>query len=247
MPQSPPDEEFLGVGFHAGTLEGAARLVLAQDFRQPFRYLVTPNVQHMVMILENPARYAPLYRAAWRVFCDSRVLARLARLRGRHLPVVIGSDLTARVLALANGARLKIALVGPPAEDAARLRRLYPRLDIVCHTPPMGFIEREADVARCIEFVVREQAALVFLAVGAPRQELLASRLAADPRVTGLGLCIGASIDFLTGRQQRAPVWMQKAGIEWLHRLLSDPARLASRYLVECPKIFLFMLRRAST
>jgi exopolysaccharide biosynthesis WecB/TagA/CpsF family protein len=51
-------------------------------------------------------------------------------------------------------------------------------------------------------------------------------------------LCIGASVDFLTGKQQRAPVWIQKAGFEWLHRLLSDPRRLASRYLLECPRIF---------
>jgi exopolysaccharide biosynthesis WecB/TagA/CpsF family protein len=51
-------------------------------------------------------------------------------------------------------------------------------------------------------------------------------------------LCIGASIDFLTGKQRRAPLWVQKAGLEWLHRLLSDPRRLTSRYLIECPRIF---------
>jgi hypothetical protein len=54
-------------------------------------------------------------------------------------------------------------------------------------------------------------------------------------------LCIGASIDFLTGKQHRAPVWLQKVGLEWLHRLLSNPRRLAFRYLIECPRIFHLM------
>lgn len=245
MSQQPP-QEFLGVAFHGDTIESAARLILAQPHTAPFRYVVTPNVQHIVAILEQPERYAPLYRDAWRLYCDSRVLARLARLRGRRLPVIPGSDLTARLIEDADRAGLKVALIGPPVAEARRLAALYPRLSIACHTPPMGFIGNEAEVQRCIEFVVREKAALVFIAVGMPRQEILASRLAADGRAAGIGLCIGASIDFLTGRQRRAPQWMQKAGIEWLHRLLSDPVRLASRYLIECPKIFLFMLRRAS-
>ncbi len=243
MLQPPSVEEFLGVGFHAATLDAAARAILVPSADAPFRYVVTPNVQHMVMLLEDPAKYAPLYDKAWRVHCDSRVLARLARLWGRRLQVVTGSDLTARVLEEANAAGMKIAILGPSAEDCIKLRARFPRLVAVCHTPPMGFIEREAEVARCIDFVVREQAPLVFLAVGTPRQEILAKRLAEHPDATGVGLCIGASIDFLTGKQRRAPVWMQKAGFEWLHRLLSDPVRLASRYLVECPKIFLLMLR----
>jgi Glycosyl transferase WecG/TagA/CpsF family len=58
-----------------------------------------------------------------------------------------------------------------------------------------------------------------------------------SPTGPEVGLRIGASIDFLTGKQRRAPVWLQKIGLEWLYRLLSDPRRLASRYLIECPRI----------
>jgi exopolysaccharide biosynthesis WecB/TagA/CpsF family protein len=78
-----------------------------------------------------------------------------------------------------------------------------------------------------------------------PQQEILAGHIADQPQARGVGLCIGASIDFLTGQQRRAPVWVQKAGLEWLYRLLSDPRRLASRYLIECPRIFfLICLKR---
>jgi exopolysaccharide biosynthesis WecB/TagA/CpsF family protein len=102
----------------------------------------------------------------------------------------------------------------------------------------MGFIKSGAEVTKCVDFVVNTQAPLVFLAVGMPQQEFLAQHIANHPQARGVGLCIGASIDFLTGSQRRAPLWVQKAGLEWLHRLLSNPRRLASRYLIECPRIF---------
>ena len=64
-----------------------------------FKYVVTPNVHHMVRMLEDPAVLRPLYEGAWRVFCDSRVLSRLARVGGLTLPVITGSDLTADLIA----------------------------------------------------------------------------------------------------------------------------------------------------
>ena len=179
-----------------------------------------------------------LYERAWRVFCDSRVLSRLAWFSGLRLPVITGSDLTARLIALAGEQRLTIALIGPTAADCAALGSRYAGLNVVFYTPPMGFIKSEHEVKKCVDFVVKTQTPLIFLALGMPQQEILARHIADHPQARGVGLCIGASIDFLTGKQRRAPLWVQKAGFEWLHRLLSDPRRLARRYLVECPRIF---------
>jgi N-acetylglucosaminyldiphosphoundecaprenol N-acetyl-beta-D-mannosaminyltransferase len=234
---------FLGCRFYTGSVDEAVSDILAETGGR-FRYLVTPNVHHMVRLLENPALLQPLYQRARRVVCDSRVLSRLARFSGLRLPVITGSDLTARIIARAGEQRLKIALVGPTPAAAAALESRYPGLKVLHHTPPMGFITSEHEVQKCVDFVVRAQAPLVFLAVGMPQQEILAGRIAEHPQARGFGLCIGASIDFLTGKQRRAPVWVQKAGLEWLHRLLSDPRRLASRYLIECPRIFYLVWAR---
>lgn len=228
---------FLGCRFYTGTIDDALDGILAETGGR-FKYMVTPNVHHMVRLLENPATLQPLYERAWRVFCDSRVLSRLAWFSGLRLPVVTGSDLTARIIARAGEQGLMIALVGPTAAAGATLESRYPGLNVVLHTPPMGFIASEHEVRKCVDFVVKAQAPLIFLAVGMPQQEILAGHIADHPQARGVGLCIGASIDFLTGKQRRAPVWVQKAGLEWLHRLLSDPRRLASRYLIECPRIF---------
>ena len=78
----------------------------------------------------------------------------------------------------------------------------------------------------------------MLLAVGSPQQEVLAGRIAAAGGATGCALCIGASLDFIAGRQRRAPRVVQRLGLEWAHRLASQPGRLWRRYLVDGPRIF---------
>jgi N-acetylglucosaminyldiphosphoundecaprenol N-acetyl-beta-D-mannosaminyltransferase len=228
---------FLGSHFDLGSIEEAVCDILAET-QGSFKYVVTPNVHHMVRLLEDPSTMQPLYERAWRVFCDSRVLSRLAWFSGVGLPVITGSDLTARLIACAAEKRLTVALVGPTAAACAALRSKFPGLNVVYCTPPMGFIRSLHEVEQCVDFVIKSKADLVFFAVGMPQQEILAHHIAGHSQTRGVGLCIGASIDFLTEKQRRAPAWVQKAGLEWLYRLLSDPRRLASRYLIECPRIF---------
>jgi exopolysaccharide biosynthesis WecB/TagA/CpsF family protein len=238
--------EFLGLRFDCSSIDEALADIAAQAPDCRFRYVLTPNVQNVVQLSEDRAALDPVFARAWRVLCDSRVLALLARLTGQQLPVVPGSDLTPRLVEHADRHGLTIAVIGSSAADCARLAERFPRLRIARHTPPMGFIGNDAEVAKCVDFVVATRAPLVFLAVGMPRQAVLAARIADHPQAVGVGLCIGASIDFLTGRQSRAPLWMQRLCLEWLYRLLRDPARMAHRYLVECPRIFHLMLAARS-
>jgi N-acetylglucosaminyldiphosphoundecaprenol N-acetyl-beta-D-mannosaminyltransferase len=228
---------FLGQAFDRLTMPEAVAEILAGTER-PFRFIVTPNVHHLVRLHDDGRELRASYDRAWRVLCDSRILARLAALRGVELPVVTGSDLTAALVPAAAKRCLSVTVIGSTAEDCAKLAFLHPGLRIEFYAPPMGFIRSEAEIARCVDFVVAKQSDLVFLAVGMPQQEILARRIADNPEARGVGLCIGASIDFLTGKQQRAPRWVQKLSLEWLYRLGSDPRRLARRYLIECPRIF---------
>src|SRR5229473_605961 len=123
---------FLGCRFDTGSIEGVVCDILTET-RGCFKYVVTPNVHHMVRLLEDAATMQPLYERAWRVFCDSRVLSRLARFSGLRLPVITGSDLTARLIARAGEQGLTIALIGPTAAACAVLRSRYPGLNIVFH------------------------------------------------------------------------------------------------------------------
>jgi exopolysaccharide biosynthesis WecB/TagA/CpsF family protein len=86
-------------------------------------------------------------------------------------------------------------------------------------------------------------ARFILIAVGSPQQELIAAAICDMPDARGTGLCIGAAIDYLAGRERRAPRWMRRLALEWLHRLLVNPARMWRRYLVDGPRIFLLAWR----
>ncbi|WP_380879028.1 WecB/TagA/CpsF family glycosyl transferase [Sphingomonas sp. DBB INV C78] len=235
-----PELPYLDVAFDRRDTEAVVGTIAARPAEAPFAYVVTPNVDHLIRLHgdKRDERLAKAYARAATRLCDSRVLARLAALQGIHLPVTPGSDLTARLLQDVVKPGDRIAIVGGDVETLALLRDRLPGVEIVQHIPPMGMRTNVTAMAEAAAFVAQARARFTFLAVGSPQQEYLALTIAERGDATGIALCIGASIDFLTGRAVRAPRWMQKAGIEWAHRLASEPKRLWRRYLVEGPRIF---------
>ena len=235
-----PRTAFLDLAFDRLSLDEALDWAGMRPAAAPFAYVVTPNVDHLVRLADEPADspVRAVYREATLCLCDSRVLARVAKLCGVTLSVVPGSDLTARLLAgaLATGDRL--CLIGGDARLLADLRARLPGTEIVQHVPPMRLRENDAARDAAAAFAAEAGARFTLLAVGSPQQELLAWAIASRPDARGIGLCIGASVEFVTGAKARAPRWMRTAGIEWLHRLLSEPRRLWRRYLVDGPRIF---------
>jgi len=110
--------------------------------------------------------------------------------------------------------------------------------------PPMNFIRDPAAVESCLRSIESiSPFRFCFLAVGSPQQEIIALKLKQRGIARGLALCVGASINFITGVEIRAPKWMRKSGFEWLFRLMQDPKRLAKRYLWRGPLIFLLLPR----
>ena len=233
----------LGLDFADLDAEAAARLLAARPEGAPFGYVVTPNADHFVRLARDPS-LAPLYHGALLRLLDLRVVARVARVLGLPAPhVATGSDVTALLLARHLRPRERITIVGlRPASLPALVARcgLAPPAH---YDPPMGFEHDAAAFASCVAFVCTHPARFVFLAVGSPRQEELAAAIAATGQVTGVGLCIGASLEFLAGARPRAPGWMQAAGLEWLFRLCDNPAGLARRYLRDGPAFLPLLLR----
>lgn len=241
---------FVGIEFDPLDTDAAVAWLSRISADTPFRYVVTPNVDHIVRLEalgEQDTVGAELWRAyrdAALVLCDSRVLARLARFYGVALPLAPGSDLTVRLFAEAARPGDRIAIIGGDAALLAALQARLPTLDLVQHVPPMGMLRNPAALDAAVAFGRDSGARFVLLAVGSPQQELLAARIAAAGGARGCGLCIGASLDFIVGRQRRAPRVVQRLGLEWAHRLASQPGRLWRRYLVDGPRIFRLAHRR---
>ncbi len=212
-----------------------------------FRYIVTPNVDHIVRLWKEPEVFAPLYETSWLSVCDSRILELLAKFSGVPLHAVPGSDLTAQLFDNVIKKDEAITVIGADADIIAGIRKRYGIRTIHHHEPPMGMRKKPEAVAAAAQFVADHPARYVFICVGSPQQEMVAKACLERGDCVGLGLCVGASLEFITGRVQRAPKWMQEKRLEWLHRLMSEPGRLWKRYLVEGPKIFLIWLRWSAT
>jgi exopolysaccharide biosynthesis WecB/TagA/CpsF family protein len=212
--------------------------------QERYGYVVTPNVDHLIRYYEDPG-FRAKYRAADFILMDSRFAARLVRLlKGVRLPICTGSDLTAQLLGQVVQADDRIVMIGGSEAQAQQLSEKYGLKNLQHHNPPMGFINDPAAVEECLKFIESMSPfRFCFLAVGSPQQETIAQALRARAVAKGLALCIGASLNFITGYEKRAPVWMQKMALEWLFRLIRNPKRLASRYLIRGPRIFAHLRR----
>lgn len=232
------DARFCGVAFSGLDIESTLRYLESRTARDPFAYIVTPNVDHVVRLWRAEAAVRDAYEDADLSLCDSRILGGIAKACGVSLPIVTGSDLTAILFRHFLGPYDRIVVIGGAPELVSRLQKAYGLREVRHHNPPMGFIRDPKAVAAAAEFIERWPARWIFLAVGSPQQELLAHAVKRRGRATGTALCIGASLLFLTGDLRRAPEWMQRTNLEWLHRLGTEPLRLWRRYLVDGPAIF---------
>jgi exopolysaccharide biosynthesis WecB/TagA/CpsF family protein len=213
---------------------------IAENFgSERFGYVVTPNIDHVIR-LHDDEEFRGLYADASFVLLDSRLLAYILRLTyGLRPEVCTGSDLTATLFTKIIRPDDAVVLIGSSESQAMKLRERFGLRQLRHYNPPMGFIKDPAAVEECLRFVEDNSPfRFCLIAVGTPQGEMLARQLKARGRAKGLTFCIGASINFLTGAERRAPYWMRYCGLEWLFRLLLSPRRLAGRYLLRGPRIF---------
>ena len=239
-------ERFLDVDFDVMPIDDLLTKVGSVEKDTPLQYVVTPNVDHMVRLHNSEDEFPGLreiYRKADLCVCDSRVLSRLARWRGLDLPVTVGTDLAELVFDRLARDGDHIVVIGGDTLLLQELRTKFPHFSFAQHLPPMG-LTRNPDARRAAaEFIVREKPRFTFICVGSPQQEMIAAEAAALPGSGGMAFCVGAALEFITDRQRRAPKLAQRMGLEWAHRLVTNPRRLWRRYLVEGPVIFVMAYR----
>ncbi|MED5550719.1 MAG: WecB/TagA/CpsF family glycosyltransferase [Pseudomonadota bacterium] len=237
---------FLNSAFDKIGLDTALRRITERDPASPFAFVVTPNVDHLVR-LEHDTVLATLYAQAWLTVCDSRVLELIGRMSGERIDIAPGSDLTARLFDTAIDPAEPLTIIGGTKSVVDAVTARYGLKDVRWHEPPMGLRSNPEAVAECARFVAENPSRFVLVCVGSPQQEMIAEACLDRGDCTGVGLCVGASLDFLGGKARRAPVWIQRARLEWLHRLVQEPGRMWRRYLVEGPKVFLLWQRWRKT
>ena len=203
------------------------------------KFVVTPNVDHIVKVQTDIGLQAA-YKQAALVVTDGKPVVWAANWLGVSIPgTVPGSDLVPAIFdfAQANNSALTVFLLGamPGVADRAKahIQQKWPMVKVVgTLSPDFGFDKNVAASEVICATVNASGAQLLVLGLGAPKQELWITQYA--PQISAkVALCVGATIDFLAGEKARAPIWMRKLGLEWLHRMLSEPKRLAKRYAVD--------------
>ena len=229
-----PVRWFLGVPFTPMTLDEAAALIVARDPAAPFAYVCTPNAQHVVNADQGNRLFSDGQAEAWMVLNDSKIIGLLAdRMFNEPMPVAAGSDLTVLLFKGHIKPEDSITIIGGSDEVERRLRDNFGMRHMARHDPPMGFYRNPAEIARCVDFILAHPARYIFLAVGAPQSETVARAVLARGGATGIALCIGSSLHFVTGVVRRAPEIFRTLHMEALYRLLQNPRRHARRVFVE--------------
>lgn len=232
-----PTIDLEGVPFAAATERQAIEFILDGCASGRGGWVVPMNLDVVRQWVKNPEVPA-LCGEADLFLADGMPLIWAARLQGTPLPErVAGSTLIGLLSAAAAERGRSVFLLGGDegtAEAAAQvLVEKNPNLRVAgTYYPPMGFEKDEDEMSRLCASIRTSQPDIIFVALGFPKQERLVRTLRSQaPGAWWMG--VGISFSFLCGRVRRAPVWMQKLGLEWVHRMAQEPGRLIRRYLID--------------
>jgi N-acetylglucosaminyldiphosphoundecaprenol N-acetyl-beta-D-mannosaminyltransferase len=222
-----------GFPFLHTTEQGLVELVM----RERGQWIITPNLDILRQGCQRP-EIAALLRRADVLVADGMPLIWASRLQRTPLPErVSGSHIIWSIPEAAARHGKSIFLLGgaPGAAEACAkvLMEKFPSLRITgTYCPPFGFEKSHAEMERAGQAVAAAPADIVFVALSFPKGEHLIERIrGVAPKSWWIG--VGISFSFVAGEVKKAPRWMQRAGLEWVHRLAQEPRRLARRYLID--------------
>ena len=212
-----------------------------------FGFAVTPNVDHVIK-LKSDEHFRKIYSHAQLVVTDGVPLLWASRLLGSPIKERInGTDLFEQACEMAAQRGYSVYLLGGDtgaAEQACKvLCQRHADLKIAgWDCPPVGF-EKDMEANQRVQARIQSSKAdLLFVGLGAPKQERWMFDHAAATGVS-FAIGVGVSFSFVAGQIRRAPKWMQRSGLEWMWRLIKEPRRLWKRYLQD--SFFLVLVLKA--
>jgi len=200
------------------------------------RQVVTANAQFYVLAQKSRRFRCCLSRAEYICADGMPIVWACNSLYGGRVRRIAGVNLIEKLCHYGSAHNLRVFLLGgrPGTGDitADVLKKRYPGIQIAgVSCPPYGFERRDDSLQVVLEEITAARAHILFVGLGAPKQEFFINNYVRSTRVP-LAIGIGGSFELLSGKLQRAPQWMQSSGLEWAYRLSQEPARLWKRYLI---------------
>lgn len=233
--------KFLNIRIDSLTMDEAIHEIDKLIRKKDCRYVVTPNLDHIV-IMETDKEFAEIYQKADLVVADGKPLIWISKILKNPIKEKIsGSDLFPKMCELCAEKGYSIFILGAAegvADKAAKnLISKNPGLKIVgTYSPAFGFEKDSAELETIKHIVTSAKPDVLAVSLGSPKGEKFVYRHLKEYGVP-LGISIGATIDFEAGNVKRAPKWMADHGFEWLFRITQDPKRLVKRYWNDAVKI----------
>ena len=241
-----------GIDFLDAPSIGAVSERLLEDADRPcstWRSVVTPNVDHVVRYskYEEERRAA---EAAYIALADGMPIVWASKLLHRPLSCrLTGADLFADLWPRLVSQNRPVLVVAGNDEVASRLAAEHPRATFIV---PEQFDAHDRHAMEVVTddivgHITRSPVDFVVMGISMPKSHQIALLLDQRPQLPGgrapILLMIGAAVEFYTGHQRRAPEWMRRSGLEWVHRLMSRPGYMAKRYLVDDPRFLVLVWR----
>lgn len=203
--------------------------------------IVGVNVDQALRVIEDAYSHR-IFDDAEIVFTDGKPIIWMAKwLKRPIVEKVSGPDLMLLLCERAAQNGYKVFLLGcadgVAANAAKKLEKMYPGLQCVgTYSPPFGFEKDPVEMEKIISMLKESKADQLFVGMGSPKQDIFIYENMNKYQIP-VSYSMGAAIDFIGGSVKRAPKWMSDIGLEWLHRMMQNPKRLAKRYLVDDRRI----------
>jgi N-acetylglucosaminyldiphosphoundecaprenol N-acetyl-beta-D-mannosaminyltransferase len=208
------------------------------------RYVCIADVHSIMRARADPLHAAAL-RAADTVTPDGTPLVAVGRIKGHKVARVCGPDLMEAICAAPRTEGYRHFFYGSTPETlqalAKQLTARFPEIDIVGQLSPARWNLEDRDWTEDLQTIQATTPNILWVGLGCPKQERwMAINSQALPGMVTIG--VGAAFDFHAGSVKRAPVLMQRIGLEWLYRVACEPKRLFRRYAIIVPKFLLLAL-----
>lgn len=207
-----------------------------------YHYVVTPN-SDIVVKMQDDADLKNICEAADLILTDGQIVVKISKYLGNPIKErVCMTDFVWDVFDLAVKQSYKVFLFGGKEDVLEKatqnIKKKVPKLQIVdTYSPPLGF-EKDTELLNKANMRIKASGAdILIVFLGCPKQEKFIAENK-DIYQIPISITMGGCVDFMAGGVKRAPLWMQKAGLEWFFRFLQEPKRMFRRYFVDDMKIF---------
>lgn len=234
--------EFLNTYIDNLTAAEAKNVVDQLIHMEGYHYVVTPNSDIVVKMQDDP-ELKNICNNADLILTDGQIVVKISEYLGNPIKERVAmTDFVWDVFDLAVEKGYKIFLFGGKEavlnKAADVIKKKIPNLQIVdTYSPPFGFENNENLLTEANERIRNSGADILIVFLGCPKQEKFIATNK-DMYQIPISITMGGCVDFIAGGVKRAPMWMQRAGLEWFFRFMQEPKRMFRRYFIEDIKIF---------